>query len=98
MVSGGVTSTNQFTFTIRYIDTSISYLTTPPISDINYTVKDPQYLITLPPFINSDPTLSVIYALVNSDGSPIDAHLFTFNPVTLILGIYTTLNSDAYAY
>ena len=73
-------------------------MTTPAISDINYTVKDPQYLVTLPPFINSDNTLNVIYALVNSDGSPLDANIFTFNPVTLVLGIYTSINSDAYAY
>ena len=98
LVSGGVTSSNQITFTIRYIDRTKSYLSTPAISDIDYTVKDPQYLITLPPFINSDSSLSVIYALVNYDGSPINSNVFTFNPVTRFLGIYTTLNSYAYGY
>lgn len=71
---------------------------TPTLSDIYYTVKDPQYLITLPPFINTDPTLSVSYTLVNSDGSPINANIFAFNPVTRILGIYTTLNFYAFTY
>jgi hypothetical protein len=83
LISGGVTSFKEIPFIIRYISSKVSNLTTPSISDIEYTVTDPRLMVTFPPFINSDPTLHVIYSLLNSDGNPIDADIFSFNSSTL---------------
>jgi hypothetical protein len=62
--AGRAVTTSSYTFRVRVVDTSKSYIKTNfPISDSVYVVKDPNMTITNVPFENTDTTLYVVYSI-----------------------------------
>lgn len=68
-------------FTLRFIDSKISYITAQPIPNIYYVINDNNAVGTFTPFLNSDPTLAITATLQRVDGQAFNPILFVLDPV-----------------
>lgn len=90
VVAGAYTSTATVTFLIVIIDSTLSYITPGPVSDLYYVIGDGNSVSTIGPVQNSDPTLATTGTLVRVDGVKVNPKLMTFDPV---LGVITVLST-----
>ena len=63
------------------------------ISSITFTITNAALSTTLPAFTTSVTGCVVTYTLTNSDGTALNANLFTFTPATSLLVISSTDNT-----
>ena len=80
-------------FTTIIFDPSKSYITPVTISPITYYLKDAASSVTLPAFTSNRAYMPIVYSLLNSDSTTIDATLFTFTAATRVLTISSSTAS-----